>query len=259
MITMFGKINLQEEALHKKITERNPNEFLLQQINKTPERLNDILWNQKKVEIENRKLKNQEKPSLNENIKSLLYEFRNIKSIKVNGIDFDLNYRTYGKYDELENQLKKISDNTKEWVISWDKLEEVSVDIDMIKNQKELLIREVVKEVNLSQNRVEIADILENTFAEYLNFFIEKEVGYIDNDYRKWYYIKFFDRGNINVKVGIFIESFLDDSDLLKKNKITIELNKWWVNNGMTISYQDSIKKTIDNLNLGISYQINTI
>lgn len=76
---MFGKINPQEEVLHKKITERKPNEFLLKQINKTPERLNDILWNQKKIEIENRKLKNQEKKWLeykwNAMVEEILNEF----------------------------------------------------------------------------------------------------------------------------------------------------------------------------------------
>lgn len=58
---MLWKMITKEEGLHKKISERTSNEFYLQQINKTPEKLGQILSKQKNLEIENRKLKNQEK------------------------------------------------------------------------------------------------------------------------------------------------------------------------------------------------------
>jgi len=50
---------INHKTLHEKITWREPNEFLLQQINKTPDKLNQILSTQKNLEIENKRLKSQ--------------------------------------------------------------------------------------------------------------------------------------------------------------------------------------------------------
>lgn len=118
---MFGKINLQEEKFHQKINERKPNEFLLQQINKTPERLNDILWNEKKLEIDNRKFKNQKRKWLEYQWNAIVEEILNEFSIWVK----QNNSWTYSKefierFNELINQdFKSIYELIRFIVVSW--------------------------------------------------------------------------------------------------------------------------------------------
>lgn len=183
-------------------------------------------------------------------IKALIEKSKQNKAeTKVGKTSVDLNFWTQGKYAEFEEKVsnleKEVNAALNDSNVNSNTLTEILKQISILEAQEEILVIEAVKNIELSQNRVETADKIISKLQNEGNFIIKKDddEGYIAKDYREGYYATLVDRNNQDISISVLIDSELDDSDNSLKNRISIQRNdKTHINPALVEEYRDIIE-----------------
>lgn len=165
-------------------------------------------------------------------IKSLVENIKHNKAnTKMRDTNVDLTFWTNGKYTDFEEKVnkleKEVSTAMQNPAINIDGLTDIIQNISILEFEEENLVVEAVRNIELSQNRVDTADNIINQLQEKGNFIIKKEddEGYVANDYREGYYATLVDRGNQDISITVMVDSVLDETDNSLKNKVIVQRN----------------------------------
>jgi hypothetical protein len=186
-------------------------------------------------------------------IKSLIENIKHNKAnTKMRDTNVDLTFWTNGKYTDFEQKVNKleneVSNAMQNPAINIDGLTDIIQKISNLEFEEENLVVEAVRNIELSQNRVETADNIINQLQEKGNFIIKKEddEGYVANDYREGYFATLVDRGNQEISITVMVDSVLDETDNSVKNKVCIQRNDdTHQNPALVEEYRDLIETTL--------------
>ncbi len=155
-----------------------------------------------------------------ENIKALITRSEHKKeNTKVDETKVDLTFWTNGKYKEFEDKVEKlrgkIDSAVKDSEIDIQTLQNILEQITVLSAEEELLVIEAVENIQLSQNRVEIADTIIDKLEHEQNFILKEEnsEGYVASDFREGYYATLIDKNNKDICITIMVESELSKAD----------------------------------------------
>lgn len=186
-------------------------------------------------------------------IKTLIEKVKHNKTeTKVRETNVDLNHWTNEKYKDFEDKVAKLESEIYTALqnpnINTEKMTDIIKEINFLEFEEESLVIEAVRNIELSQNRVETADSIINELQEKGNFIIKKEddEGYVANDYREGYYATLVDRGNQDISITVMVDSILDDADNKLKNKVVIQRNdNTQQNPALVQEYRDLIETAL--------------
>lgn len=186
-------------------------------------------------------------------IKTLIEKVKHNKSqTKVRETNVDLNHWTNEKYKDFEEKVTKLESEINTALqnpdFNTEKMTEIIKEINLLEFEEESLVIEAVRNIELSQNRVETADSIIQELQEKGNFIIKKEddEGYVANDYREGYYATLVDRGNQDISITVMVDSILDDADNKLKNKVVIQRNdNTHQNPALVEEYRDLIETAL--------------
>lgn len=186
-------------------------------------------------------------------IKTLIEKVKHNKShTKVRETNVDLNHWTNEKYKDFEDKVAKLESEINTALqnpdINTEKMTEIIKEINILEFEEESLVIEAVRNIELSQNRVETADSIIQELQEKGNFIIKKEddEGYVANDYREGYYATLVDRGNQEISITVMVDSVLDETNNSLKNKVIIQRNdNTHQNPALVQDYRDLIETAL--------------
>jgi len=186
-------------------------------------------------------------------IKTLIEKVKHNKSqTKVRETNVDLNHWTNEKYKDFEEKVTKLESDINTALqnpdFNTEKMTEIIKEINLLEFEEESLVIEAVRNIELSQNRVETADSIIQELQEKGNFIIKKEddEGYVANDYREGYYATLVDRGNQDISITVMVDSILDEADNNLKNKVIIQRNdNTHLNPALVQEYRDLIETAL--------------
>lgn len=186
-------------------------------------------------------------------IKTLIEKVKHNKSqTKVRETNVDLNHWTNEKYKDFEEKVTKLESDINTALqnpdFNTEKMTEIIKEINLLEFEEESLVIEAVRNIELSQNRVETADSIIQELQEKGNFIIKKEddEGYVANDYREGYYATLVDRGNQDISITVMVDSILDEADNNLKNKVIIQRNdNTHQNPALVQEYRDLIETAL--------------
>jgi hypothetical protein len=165
-------------------------------------------------------------------IKSLVDNIKHNKAnTKTREINVDLGFWTNEKYTEFEKKViqleKEVNTAMKNPAINIEGLTDIIQKISILEFEEENLVVEAVRNIELSQNRNDIADSVINELLDRGNFIIQQDddEGYVADDIREGYYATMVNRANPDISITVMVDSVLDEVDNSVKNKINIQRN----------------------------------
>lgn len=179
-------------------------------------------------------------------------------------VKIDLNFWTEWKLAELKKNVSSAKEQLNNYKNISDTIaRETLWHIFSFNQNAEEIKNEAIRKINLSQERVEVADQIINILWKYWNFICKEwdDIGYEENDFRKWYTFSLTFNWNRDNKLNITIDTFRDDQDWsLEKNKIKVDISKYYGNRYLVEEIKELIKDSIEmincNLNCNIKYSI---
>jgi hypothetical protein len=186
-------------------------------------------------------------------IKSLVENIKHNKAnTKTKDTNVDLVFWTNDKYTNFEEKVnkleKEVSNAMQNPAINIDGLTDIIQNINNLEFEEENLVVEAVRNIELSQNRVDTADNIINQLQEKGNFIIKKDddEGYVASDYREGYYATLVDRGNQDISITVMVDSVLDEANNSLKNKVIIQRNEnTHQNPALVEEYRDLIETAL--------------